>query len=71
MALRKTDYYPTRGAAEHWFATRQQVRNPQRHVTELMAQGKIHFGLPPFKAGERPVTIDGGLRYAIFTEGEK
>lgn len=38
---------------------------PAVEVKRKIAEGLIHVGFPPYKAGDYITTIDGGTRYAI------
>lgn len=67
--ITKTDYYPSRALAEAFYETRG-VPNAIRRVTHLLDHNEIHIGKPPVRTGQRVVTVDGGLRYAIYTEGK-
>jgi hypothetical protein len=60
-----TSYFVSRlKAYEYYKAYGCTVQN----VDTKIAEGEIHIGQPPLKAGENLVIIDNGTRYAIQQE---
>lgn len=65
-----TSHFVSRSHAIHYYhAYEATYSDAVIAVSNKLAAGEIHIGKPVLKAGERLITIDGGDRYAIESEG--